>query len=79
MKIDEKKLKDANLDKEKLKNMKEKVKKDYQGKSEDELMDELKKISKKIDNKDKILKKLKPFLNKKQQEKLDKISKELNK
>ncbi|WP_099191490.1 hypothetical protein [Tepidibacter mesophilus] len=79
MKIDEKKLKEANLDKEKIKKMKDKVKKDYEGKSEDELMEELKKISKKIDNKDNILKKLKPLLNKKQQEKLDKITKELNK
>ncbi|MCT4508409.1 MAG: hypothetical protein N4A48_06550 [Tepidibacter sp.] len=79
MKIDEKKLKDANLDKEKLKKIKNKVKKDYEGKTEDELMEELKKVSKKLDNKDKVLKKLKPFLNKKQQQKLDKVMKELNK
>ncbi|SHJ89547.1 hypothetical protein [Tepidibacter formicigenes] len=79
MKIDKEKLKNANVDKEKINKMKEKIKNEYEGKTEEELMDELKKVSKKIDNKDKILQKLKPLLNKKQQQKLDKIMKELKK
>lgn len=65
------------IDKEKVKKMKDKLKEDYSGKSEDELFDELKKVGKNIKDKDKVLEKLKPLLNGKQKEKLDQILKKL--
>lgn len=65
------------IDKEKVKKMKDKLKDEYSGKSQDELFDELQKVSKNIKDKDKVLEKLKPLLNGKQKEKLDQILKKL--
>ncbi len=67
----------SKLDKKKIEEIKQKVKDDYVGKTEDELMAELKKVSKNLDGKEKMIEKLKPLLNKKQKEKLDKILKQL--
>lgn len=65
----EKFAKDKNIDKDRV----EKIANTYQGKSEDELIDELVKIGKNLKGKDEVVSKFKTFLDPSQQKKLDSI------
>lgn len=72
-KIDPEKLeklaKEKNIDKNKI----EKIANSYQGKSENELVDELIKIGKNLKGKEEVISKFKGFLDEEQQKKLDSI------
>ena len=61
--------KDKNIDKNKIEN----IASSYQGKSEDELLDELINIGKNLKGKEEVVSKFKNFLNPEQQQKLDSI------
>ena len=61
--------KEKNIDKNKIEN----IANSYQGKSEDELLDELINIGKNLKGKEVVLSKFKNFLNPEQQQKLDSI------
>ena len=65
----EKFAKDKNIDKNKI----EDIANSYQGKSEDELLDELINIGKNLKGKEEVVSKFKNFLNPEQQQKLDSI------
>ena len=65
----EKFAKDKNIDKNKIEN----IANSYQGKSEDELLDELIKIGKNLKGKEEVISKFKNFLDPEQQQKLDSI------
>ena len=65
----EKMAKEKNIDKEKI----EKIADGYNGKSENELMDELVKIGKTLEGKEQVVSKLKAFLNDEQRKKLDAV------
>lgn len=65
----EKFAKDKNIDKDRV----EKIANTYQGKSEDELINELVKIGKNLKGKDEVVSKFKTFLDPSQQKKLDSI------
>ena len=61
--------KEKNIDKNKIEN----IANSYQGKSEDELLDELINIGKNLKGKEEVVSKFKNFLNPEQQQKLDSI------
>ena len=65
----EKFAKEKNIDKNKI----EDIANSYQGKSEDELLDELISIGKNLKGKEEVVSKFKNFLNPEQQQKLDSI------
>ena len=71
----EKFAKDKNIDKNKI----EDIANSYQGKSEDELLDELINIGKNLKGKEEVVSKFKNFLNPEQQQKLDSIMNKISK